>query len=165
MGAPKGNTYYLDNKNFFKPKKYSVNQLKKKFIEYVEHNKTHTMSKVESIKSGDKAGETFDVKLKVPLTIKGFTSFIGITHQTFLNYESEDSYKAYFEVIKLIREFIENEQLQGASLGLYNSNIIARLQGLKEQTDVTSGGNEIKSQVVEFQLPSNGRNKDSEKDE
>lgn len=160
MAAPKGNKYYIDAKNFFKPKKYTPNQIKKKFIAYLEENETKTMSRVEAIKSGDKAGTTMEVKLRVPLTKKGFAMFLGITYQSYINYGTEESYKEYFDIIKKINAFIENEQLQGASLGLYNSNIIARLQGLKEQTDVTSGGNEIKSQVVEFQLPSNGRKKE-----
>jgi hypothetical protein len=50
-----------------------------------------------------------------------------------------------------IKEEIRNDQIEGAIVGQYNNNIVARLNGLKENSDVTTNGkeiNEIKINII-----------------
>jgi len=52
--------------------------------------------------------------------------------------------KDFLTVIEEIERAIYNQKFQGAAGNLLNANIIARDLGLKEQTDITSGGESIK---------------------
>jgi hypothetical protein len=45
----------------------------------------------------------------------------------------------------LIEDIIYNQKFEGAAAGLLKENIIARELGLKDQSDITSGGEKIKS--------------------
>lgn len=58
-------------------------------------------------------------------------------------------------VIEKIENIIESQQWEGATVGAFNSNIIARTLGLKEQTDVTTDGEKIQSSniIVEIVKP------------
>ncbi len=50
-----------------------------------------------------------------------------------------------------IKEEIRNDQVEGALVGQYQQNIVARLNALTEKTDVTSNGeniNEIKISII-----------------
>ncbi len=121
------------------PKKYTADAFWNKFLEYVEDNKTDTMARVELLKAGELAGIQKQCDLKVPLSIKGFCIYAMITHQTFLNYnDSEQLDKDLFEVSTRIRDYIETEQVNGANVGLYNPNIVARVNGLNETINLNN---------------------------
>jgi len=46
-----------------------------------------------------------------------------------------------------VKSIIREDQIEGAMLGDYNSNITARVQGLTEKTDVTTNGQEIGGKI------------------
>jgi hypothetical protein len=121
------------------PKKYTAEALWDKFLDYVKDNETDTMKRVELIKAGELAGVQKHCDLKVPLSIGGFCTFALINFQTFLNYESEEQTdKDLFEVTTRIHKIIETEQVNGANIGLYNANIVARINGLSDNVNVTT---------------------------
>jgi len=63
----------------------------------------------------------------------------------------DNSYLEYVSIVTRIKEEIRNDQIEGALVGQYQQNIVARLNGLTEKTDVTTGGdkiNEIKVTIV-----------------
>lgn len=129
----KGNRYGVDSGNFFKPKKFETPEdLVNSFVDYLEWNSERFFEKQEAIKSGDLAGSCMTVQINYPLTIRAFCSFVGIHITTFHNYQSDEQYKEYFGVCKKIKQFIEQDQIEGAAIGAYNSNLIARLIGLKD---------------------------------
>ena len=39
-----------------------------------------------------------------------------------------------------ISTYIDNFQLKGASIGVFNANIVSRLLGLKDKTEISGGG-------------------------
>jgi len=43
-------------------------------------------------------------------------------------------------VIEHIEDIIETQQFEGAVVGIFNTSIIARKLGLREQTDITTNG-------------------------
>jgi hypothetical protein len=49
-----------------------------------------------------------------------------------------------------VREVVESNQLEGAIVGAYNANIIARKLGLKEHTDHTTDGKPIEFNGFNF---------------
>jgi len=54
----------------------------------------------------------------------------------------------FLEVIEAIEQTIENQQVEHAMVGVFNSNLVARLNGIKEQTDVTTNGETVNSGTI-----------------
>lgn len=132
----------MDLRTFnFSKKKYEAEAWEKKLIEYFEFMKTQYWIKNESIKSGDLAGTTMQVETRTPLTRGNLCIFAGITKATLDNYLSnKEGYENHFAITKMALEIIDNDQIEGAMLGVYNTNLVARLQGLKEQTETEVKG-------------------------
>lgn len=162
MPAPKGNRYGVDSGNFFKPKKYTPQEWSDTFMSYLEDRGARVWNKKESIKSGDLAGKTMDVPTQLPLTIESFCVFANVSKQTFYNYEREIGYEEYFDITTYMREVIESDQLDGATVGAYNPNIIARKLGLSENIDHTTKGDKMQSIPLTL---SDGRTYDDLKNE
>lgn len=51
--------------------------------------------------------------------------------------------KDFSAVINKIEEIIYQQKFEGAAVGLFNSNIIARDLGLRDKQDLTSNGEQI----------------------
>lgn len=118
-----------------RPFKYTLEELKQKFAEYKEFRATQYDIRYDCIKSGEKAGQTIEIKLPKPLTIISFCLFIGTTEKTFFNWlneESENIDKELLQFITQVRDEIKDFQLSGASNGIYNQQIVARMNGLSE---------------------------------
>jgi len=144
MPAPKGNKYW-EFRDFFGTKKgYTPKEWHDKFIEYFEWADKRSWNKSELIKSGEMVGEIIPVPSPIPFSVKGFCLFAGVSMQTFYNYESLKGYEDYFEITQWGRTIIETQQLEGAIVGQFQHNIIARIQNIAERTDITTNGNEIK---------------------
>lgn len=80
-----------------------------------------------------------------PLTIDGFKTYCNKNGCDINNYWNNvrDSYLEFATIVTRIKEEIRNDQIEGAIVGQYNNNIVARLNGLKENSDVTTNGKEI----------------------
>jgi hypothetical protein len=60
-------------------------------------------------------------------------------------------FDTFISIVTRIKEEIRNDQVEGALVGQYQQNIVARLNALTEKTDVTSNGeniNEIKISII-----------------
>ena len=136
----------------FKPNSYTPEQLCEKFNEYFQYMKTQTWQKTDAIKSGDMAGETIYIPIKTPLSRKGFCIFANISEQTLRNYASNDeSYKEYFEVTTRALDIIDNNQIEGAIIGVYNPNIVARLNGLSDKKELEHSG-EVRQEIIQVRV-------------
>ena len=76
-----------------------------------------------------------------PLTWRGFMAFLGLGYKP-------DQYKDYYGkkegfsgVITRIDNVIESNQLDGALVGTFDSNLVARLNGYTEKTETKHHGN------------------------
>jgi len=138
MGAPKNNQFWKLRTKHGRDKIFESPEI---FIEssydYFDKCDENPWNKMEVVKSGDNAGQLLPVPTQKPYTLKGLCIFLGITEQTFLNYEKEESYKDFFEVFTHVRNIIENNQLEGATVGAYNANIVGRLLGLVDRVQET----------------------------
>lgn len=138
MPQPKGSKAYLLNDNFFNPKKFKEpEEMAVTFLQYITELKENPLIKKEPIKSGDNAGTCMDVELQRVPTIKGFCAFCGFTEKTFLNYSNAEGYESFFQVSNNIRNNIQQMQLDLTLVGLANSSIVARLQGLTDKREET----------------------------
>jgi hypothetical protein len=133
MPALKGNKYYMNRgKNGREKKISSPEKLLQKACEYFEYCDKHPWKKNEAIKSGDKVGKIIKIPIQCPYTIEGLCVHTGISKRTFERYEACEDYCA---VTTHVREIIEANQLEGAIVGVYNANIIARKLGLTEKIE------------------------------
>lgn len=143
----KGNTAYNlrtkagISKLFETPEMFLTEALK-----YFNHADNNPWLKQEQLKIPPKAFKDDDGKVyfpdqiiemptQKPYTIEGLCLFLGITLQTFLNYEKKEGYNAFFETLSYVRMLIDNQQLEGGLVGAFNSAIVIRKLGLKEQIE------------------------------
>lgn len=75
-----------------------------------------------------------------PYTIEGLCIFLGINSRTFRNYQSKDEYKDFIPILSTIEDIIRTQKFEGAAVGAFNSNIIARDLGLKDETSIEHKG-------------------------
>ena len=133
MAAPQGNEYFKLCKSPGKSKQFTPNELEEfanNYFKYIDNN-PHEKKKTES--DGDKIKTTIEY-IKRPYTIEGLCNFIGISTQTFYNYEND---KAYLDIITRARQIIYDSKLEGATAGIFNANIVIRDLGLKDSATVT----------------------------
>ena len=143
MAAPKGNQFWKLGQNPpGRPASYTPDQLWPKSLEYFEWCENNPWHKVEAVKGGENAGMLISVPISRPFTLSGLCVFLGIAVDTFNRYSHLQEYS---EVTTRIKEICYTQKFEGAAVGAYNANIIARDLGLKDSTDITSGGNEMKS--------------------
>ena len=141
MAAPKGNNYWQFRNKHGRDFKYTPDLFWEEAIEYFEWISKSVWNKKEAIKSGDMAGTTMDVPTSTPMSIKGFCLFADIDSETFSNYESNtETYKDFFGITTRIRHIIESQQFEGATVGAYNPNIIARSLGLTDKQAIEHTG-------------------------
>ena len=129
-------------KSMGKPKRYTPIELWNVFINYLEQRDNEFVSKPEMVKGGENAGIIIDVPLKLPLSVESFCVFAEMSKQTFYNYLNKNlpEYKDYLDTSTRIKEIIEQNQIDGASVGLYKENIIGKRLGLSEKTETTIKG-------------------------
>ena len=134
MGAPKGHPMWgnpLNPKVFNAPK-----DLWESACKYFQYCDANPWVKNEAIKSGDMVGTTMEVETAKPYTLTGLCCFLNISLETFSNYSKNQDYKTFFGVCKQIREIVYTQKFEGAAVGVFNANIIARDLGLSEKKDV-----------------------------
>lgn len=156
MPAPKGNNYWEFRNKHGRNHSYTPDALWEEAVSYFEWISKKVWNKKEAIKSGEMAGTLMDVPTSTPMSITSFCLYADIDENTFQRYEKEENYKDYWAITKRIKGIIESQQFEGATVGAYNPNIIARKLGLGDKTDITTNGDKI-NQVVTYMLPDNGR--------
>ena len=122
------------------------------FMKYVEWCKENPVTSEDYVGgAGKKVTRSYDR----PLTMSGFRAFghrEGVTiHHYFSN--SEGAYDEYRSICRAIEDEIRDYQITGGLVGLLNSSITQRLNGLTERVDQTSGGEKVNNITVEIVRP------------
>ena len=136
-----------------KPPKYKKpKDLWNKFVEYVDWvdsnpielpirmNLKGSQKQIES-RTEDK------VTAKRPYTLTGFCMFANIWDWSGFKLAECRHTEEYRGVIRAIEDAIKDQQISGAMVGLYNSNLTARLNGITDKTDITTNGKDLNPQV------------------
>jgi len=116
-----------------------------KYFDWVDDNPIIT---VKPILSGPNVGELVEVPKQVPYTLVGLLLFLGVSHSYFrtfksLNKESDDEkVLAKLAIIEQIEDFIETQQFNGATAGIFQQNIIAMKLGLQNKSKVVTDDGE-----------------------
>lgn len=121
------------------------------FSAYVAKEASNPMLKVEYV---GKDGNKVNTPLQVPITFEGFECYLadeGII-QDLGDYSKNDDnrYLDYAPIITRIRKNCFVQNFKGASVGLFNANIIAKKLGLIEKTEaqITANVTQITGQVI-----------------
>lgn len=120
--------------------------LEKTFNEYLEFMKTQTWKKQEFIKSGEFAGKIIELETQRPLTMESFCLFANINSK-YLYQLNEDTKQKFSNIVTRIHETLREQKVSGAMVGAYNSNLVARLEGITDKHDITSNGDSISLNV------------------
>ena len=71
-----------------------------------------------------------------PYTITGLCIFLDIDIRTWRNYKNLDVNKDFFPIITHVENIIYTQKFEGATVGAFNANIIARDLGLKDTKEI-----------------------------
>lgn len=118
----------------------SPEQLWQFFTEYIEHEKNSPMYKREYV---GKDGNEVDTPLQVPITFEGFECYLWdkgiISHLSNYSANKDGKYDDFLTIITRIKQNCFVHNFKGASVGVFNANIIARKLGLtdKQENNVT----------------------------
>lgn len=141
MAAEKGNNYWQFRNKHGRDFKYTPDKFWDEGVKYFEWMQDRVWNKKDPIKSGDLAGTLIDIPTQTPMSITSFCLFADIDENTFYRYEKEDGYEDFWAITKAIKAIIESQQFEGATVGAFNPNIIARKLGLTEKTEQKVTGN------------------------
>jgi hypothetical protein len=154
MAAPKGNQFWKIRSSHGRDKLFETPSL---LLEACEHYfnwvDSHPLYKVEALRGGEKAGELIKVPTQRPYTIQGLCRYLNCNSLWFNQFErslkdkADDVSQDYSTIITHVREIIYQQKFEGAAIGAFNANIIARELGLREQTELMGkGGGPIKTE-------------------
>jgi len=137
MGAPSGNQFWKQRSKHGRDKTFSTPEiLWESACEYFEWCDSHPWNKVEAAKAGDHFGEHVHIPTQRPYTLKGLAIFLDVDSDTINNYGSKDQYKDFFGIVSKIKDIVYTQKFEGAVVGAFNSNIIARDLGLTDNQNI-----------------------------
>jgi hypothetical protein len=94
-------------------------------------------------------GKVMEVPISRPYTWDGLCQQLECNTEYFTDFEkslvgkNDELSKDFSRIITHIRQTINRNKLEGASVGIFNANIVARELGMIDKKDVTSGGDKI----------------------
>lgn len=146
--APRGNQFWRLRSQHGRDKLFSAPELLwEAATEYFNWIDGHPWYKNELIRSGEKCGEIKKIALARPYTLSGFLLYIRANEAYWRQFKAA-KHEGFSTVIDDIEKTMYTQKFEGASVGSFNANIIARDLGLREQTEVMGkGGGPIKTQA------------------
>ena len=131
MAAPKGNEFWKKRSKHGRDKIFTTPELLwGAAIEYFQWCQNNPIMAQDN--KGTK--NVNEVKFIRPFTLKGFCIFCDASEYWFINFEKAAN-EDFLQVIRKIRDIIYTQKLEGATIGIYNSNIVARELGLADNTN------------------------------
>ncbi len=99
-------------------------------VEYLEKTDARKWLKTEF--NGKDAIEC-QVPSETPYTFTGLYLYLDIDHKTWVLYEGREE---FIPITTRVRNIIYTQKFEGAAVGAFNANIIARDLGLKDESNV-----------------------------
>ncbi len=109
--------------------------------EYFEYQSGQKWEKTDVIRGGENAGQQISHTVTTPFTLEGLCIFLDVNTRYFEQFENalkpeeSDIDKDFSTVITHVREVIRKQKMEGASVGAFNANIIARDLGLSDKSE------------------------------
>lgn len=112
------------------------------FTEYVTHERSQPMFKVEYV---GKDGELVNTPLQVPITFEGFECWLADKDiiQDLGDYSCDKGgrYESYATILTRIKKNCFVQNFKGASVGLFNAGLVAKKLGLVEKVENNNSHN------------------------
>ena len=152
MSAPKGNQFWRLRSKHGRDKLFSTPQLlweaACEYFQWCEDN---------PIKAQDNKGtkNVNEVEFNRPFTLKGFCLYCDATEHWYNNFKNaldSEKDKDFLYICCKIEDIIYNQKFEGATIGIYNANIIARSLGLSDKA-VVEQNRTIEYKNVSKQFP------------
>lgn len=112
---------------------------------------------------GKDADQVYREKEK-PLTMVGFQNYLDdqniITDVTDYFENKDNRYADFVRICSRIKRNIQEDQISGGMVGIYNPSITQRLNGLTDNVDLTTKGKEIQQTPTTIQVEITRPNED-----
>lgn len=129
MAAPKGNKFWLLGEQPGRGRSIKTpDELWEKAADYFKHVIENPIIAQEN--KGTK--NVNQVEFIRPFTQEGLCRHLNISQQTYRNLRKK---KEFIEVVHAIDLHIRNQKFEGAAIGIFSHNIIARDLGLRDSVD------------------------------
>jgi len=153
MGADKGNEFWKLRSKHGRDKIFATPEIMlEACMEYFEYQSKQTWNKVDY---KGKEAVRVEIPTSSPFGLASLCIFLGVNTKYFTEFESnikdnkDKESKDFSEVITHVRDIIYQQKFEGAVVGAYNANIIARDLGLTDKQEIkTDQPTEIKVTVV-----------------
>lgn len=133
MAAEKGSQWWKLRAKHGRDKLFATPELLwQAAIEYFEHTDTRKWVKKDWV--GKDAEEVLR-ETETPYTLTGLFLYLDCDNSYFRKFKSNPENHSFFTVINRIEQIIYTQKFEGAAVGAFNANIIARDLGLKDQTE------------------------------
>lgn len=104
---------------------------------YFEWCDTHPWYRKEVIKAGRDAGKIIEIPTERPYSITGLQIFLGVSSSYWRDFRAAN-HTDFSSIISDIEKIIETQQFEGATVGAFNANIIARKLGLADRQNIST---------------------------
>jgi len=146
MAAPEGNQFWKQRATHGREKIWQTPELLwEACIEYFEKTDERKWWKTEF--NGKDAVEC-KVPTETPYTWTGLYLFLDCSHTTWQDYEKREEFIA---ICTRVRNIIYTQKFEGAAVGAFNANIIARDLNLKDSTENEVSIKQIPK--IEYEMP------------
>jgi len=154
MAWAKGNEFWkiaFERGTSGRKRKYeNPEDLKNAINEWLTVMNDRTWIKQDFIKSGPEAGKIIELETPAPLTIQSLCLWLGVNIQYFNELEASinriqdrEIANEFSAIITHVKSLISMQKIEGAVAGIYNPMLVARIEGLRDQQDITSNNNTI----------------------
>ena len=144
MAAPKGNKFWeLRSSHGRKPIFHDADELWDAACEYFEWA-TETDIEDEVLFHYQGSVTAHKAKKVRPMTIQGMCLFLDISDESWANYAKNN---AFFGIVEKIKRVIYEQKFAGATVGIFNANIIARELGLADKADHASSDGSMVTRI------------------
>lgn len=143
MAAPKGNRFWQNRSKHGRDKLFATPMLLwEAACEYFAWCDDNPIIKTDAVKSGRNAGDVIETPTQRPYSLSGLLFYVGASDNYWSSFKAAN-HEDYLGVINDIEKIIETQQFEGATVGVFNANIIARKLGLIDKADITTGGAQV----------------------
>lgn len=161
MPAPKGNQFWKLRSKHGRDKLFATPQLMwEAACEYFQWCDDNPIIMTEQTKRVSKTAEDLtNIPLKRPYTLQGLCLYLDANTVYFNHFydsikdKDDEMSKDFRQIITRIRETIQDQQISGASVNIFNSNLVARLNGLVDKQESKHDvSDELKSLLSPFKV-------------
>lgn len=152
MAAPKGNQYWKLRSKHGRDKLFATPELLwDAACEYFQWCQENPLEETKAF-AFQGVITTAELPKMRAMTMSQLCFYLNCNEAYFRTFKAQlpDGEQEFNTVIRDIEQVVYNQKFQGAAAGLLDANIIARDLGLKDNRDVTSGGEKIQQVVIEL---------------